>query len=361
MNLLFYLAMSATGCLGALHELLYKRTNWTLLGVTILLFVVTMCSRIGYSPESSDFDIYIGFFQLSEETYFEPGYVFYTDVLRELLGKYDYVLVAGVALWLVGFTILAFWLCDRLDQPKDVARASGETFFPACMFFLISLYWGSFFGAETFRVGMATVILYSACALAIHNKTGWAFLVAALAVLFHYTAALFAVVILILAFVKDLNRKQYLYWFGVMLVLDVVLYRAQAFTASLVNQLFSMIEELEFLEHFTSYGKEEAQAYFTTQYLSYHLFALLMLLGDLSDSRYNKAVKIYYVGLGMGTLFQSVYAAMRIQWLFLAMIAFVLYYFVKDERYELRLKLPLLGAFAVLQQIMVLRVIGWHL
>lgn len=361
MNLLLYIIMAVLGLAGTLHELLFKRTAYTLLGAVLLLYVVTMCSRIGYSnPEVADLNGYIEFFQDANESYFEPGYVFVTDLTRWVFGNSPYVLLSMVSLWIISFVMLAGWIVCKLPR-QSLTDLESIAFYPTCLFFVFSLYWGSHFGSETLRIGMATSLLFCSCALAINHRTSWAFLFALFAILFHTTAIIFALFVLILSVIPDLDIKQFSIWFVIMLILDVLFNISSSYTLPYISQLFETIEEVEMLTHYSEYSTQESDSYFNTQYLTYHLFGLAMIFGDLSDTRYNKAVKFYFVGLAMGTIFQSILVAMRIQWLFLAMIAFVLYFFVTNEKFLLSIRISVLTLFAVIQQIMLLRVLGWHI
>lgn len=359
MNLLLYFMMALTGFAGTLHELLFKRTAYVLFTVTLLLYLVTMCSRVGYSnPEVADLNGYIEFFQDANESYFEVGYVFMTDLTRSVFGNSPYVLLVMVSLWIISFVMLAGWMVCKLPRQS---MTDSIAFYPTCLFFVFSLYWGSHFGSETLRIGMATSLLFCSCALAINHRTLLAFLFALLAILFHTTAIIFALVVLILSVIPDLNTKQFSIWFVVMLILDVLFYFSSSYTLPYISQLFEVIEEVEMLTHYSEYSTQESDSYFNTQYMTYHIFGFAMIFGDLSDTRYNKAVKFYFVGLAMGTIFQSILVAMRIQWLFLAMIAFVLYFFITNEKFLLSIRISILSLFALIQQIMLLRVLGWHI
>lgn len=363
MNLFFYLLMVASGFIGTLHELLYKRTNYYLLGSVLVLYVITMCSRIGFSdPEKSDLNSYLEFFEDAEETYFELGYLFITNIARNIFGKSPYVLISTVDIWIIAFVMLAAWLSGRqfkhvIDREED----DDVFFYPTCFFFIFSLYWGSHFGSETLRIGMATSLLYCSCALAVNSKMLSAFIIALVTVLFHTSAIVFAIFVLVLYIVPNLNLKWFSFVFTVLLILDVLLNIFNSYSIPYVSQLFEMMSEIDEMTHYAAYSTQEASSYFDTQYLTYHILGFAMLFGDLSDSRYNKAVQFYYVGLAFGTFFQSILVVMRLQWLFLAMVVLVLYYFVINDRYSLPVRLSVLSVFSVIQQIMLLRVLGWHL
>ena len=85
-----------------------------------------------------------------------------------------------------------------------------------------------------------------------------------------------------------------------------------------------------------------------------------MLWGNLEDKRYNRAVMLYFIGLSLGTLFQTTIIVMRIQWMFLPMVVFVLYYYLRDNQQEEVKKQIVLVSYCFIQSIMALRYLGWH-
>jgi hypothetical protein len=85
-----------------------------------------------------------------------------------------------------------------------------------------------------------------------------------------------------------------------------------------------------------------------------------MLFGNLNNSQYNRTVMFYFVGLTIGCFFQSAIIVMRVQWLFLTMIVLVVYFFLKDGKFSLEVKLLTIGGYFLIQSVMALRVLGWH-
>ena len=364
MNLLLYIAMSVAGYLGTLHELLFERTNKSLFSITVLLFILSACSRIGYSPADDDLSIYINLFQHPDEIYFEPGYIFVSDVIRFLLGSAPSVLVVTVCLWIVCFFVSALLICIWFyDRDESFFQKVLCASYLNTMLFVMILYWGCFFAAETLRVGMAISLLYCSCALAINNKVIFSVLLSLIAALFHLSCMLFTIGLVIMFVLKNLNmeQKQFLIWFFVMVAFDVIVGVFRIVSLPAFDDMFEIMSQIEMLTHFTSYRGEENEGYMNTQYITYHLLGLLMIWGNLDDKRFNKIVILYYIGLSIGTIFQFMDVVIRIQWLFLAMIVFAFYYFIKDDRYSFWLKNSVISFYAIVQMVMLLRVLGWHM
>lgn len=357
MNIVIYMMMVAAGGLGCLHELLYDRTNRWLLGSTGLLFVLAVCSRIGYGYDYSDLTHYINYFLEDNDAYFEPGYVFVTDIIKQTVGYYPTALVTFIAIWILLTALASDFICSRFNTTDH----QEFQYYPSTFIFLLILYWGCCFACEGLRSGLAIPLLFCASALLINEKFWAALLISALAVLFHYSAAIFILGIAVLAVMKTLDRNGYLYWFLTLIGLDLFMGFVHTVEIPFISQFFSMVGEFEELAHFDKYSEEVAESYFSTQYVTYHLFGLLMLWGDLEDRKYNRAVMLYYIGLSLGTLFQSTIIVMRIQWLYLPMVGFVIYYYLRNSCRLPQEKYAVVVSYGLIQSVMVLRYLGWHI
>lgn len=358
MSLILYLAMASTGVLGCVHEHIYGYTSKWLLWLTGIMFVLTSCSRIDHCYDYSDLTHYVNYFLDDNDAYFEPGYVFITDAIKFLIGYYPIVLVAFIAIWGFGAYYLAEMVCSRYASSYD------ENFFtsyPSTFILLLILYWGCCFACEGLRNGLAIPMLLCSAAYLINEKYWQALLISVLALLFHFSALIFILGIPVLAIIKTLSKNSYIYWFGALIFLDILIGLVVAFEIPVVTDLFNLIGQFEQLSHYDNYVGEEVESYFSTQYLTYHLLGLLMLWGDFEDKSYNRAVMLYYIGLSLGTLFQTTIIVMRIQWLYLPMVVFALYYYFRnDERRLPEEKIMVIAGYGIVQSIMVLRYLGWY-
>lgn len=357
MNLVLYLAMVVAGYLGALYEQMFNRSSKWLLGTTIILFVLTACSRLGYSYSYSDLTEYVHYFLDDNDVYFEPGYVFLTDSIKFIFGDEPLVLISFIALWVVAAVLLSDLICTRQYGWDDQREVS---LYPSTLILVVILYWGCSFACEGLRNGLAISLLFCASSLAINGREGYATLICLSALLFHYSVFLFLPGILVLWMIKQLSRDVYVSWFVILILLDIIIATLFTFQIPYVSDIFDLLGEIEMLSRFDKYNNEVAGSYFSTQYVTYHLFGLLMLLGDLNDKKYNRAVMIYYIGLTLGTLFSTSIIVMRIQWLYLSMVVFVLYYFLRDQKWELWKRQSVLASYMLIESVMVLRYLGWH-
>ena len=357
MNLFLYVMMVGTGGFGCAYEMLFGKTNRWLLFSTGFLFVLTACSRIGNAFDYSDLVQYILYFMEDNDAYFEPGYVFLTDVIKWTVGYHPVALVAFISLWVFMLALLSETICSRYMGIDEEMECS---YYPSTFFLLIIVYWGCCFSCEVLRNGLAIPLIFCAAAFLINEKYWMALLITAFAVLFHYSSVIFIPGIIIMAAIRELKKDWFLYWFFTLIVLDIVISFFFSFAIPIVSGLFDMMEELEELSHFNAYKNAEVEGYFTTQYITYHAFGLLMLLGNLEDKRYNSAVMLYFIGLSLGTLFQTTIIVMRIQWMFLPMVVFVLYYYLRDNQQEEVKKQIVLVSYCFIQSIMALRYLGWH-
>ncbi len=358
MNLILYLFMAVTSYLGALHEMLFGRTNRWLFITAIIAFVLTACSRIGYDYDYSDLNMYLHYFMSDEEAYFEPGYVFFTDIIKFIFGYNSYALIASVSVWVVAFVTLSTLICTRIFPPNDQEADCG---YQSSFLFIVILYWGCCFACEGLRNGMTIPVLFCVSACAICKKYVWAILISLFATLLHYSVVLLIPGVLLLALFETIEKKIFYYWFFVLLFLDVLNGFIFTFDNPLLSEIFNFIDSIEELSHYNSYEGEKSTGYFTTQYITYHVFGLLALKGNMENERYNRAVFLYFIGLSLGTIFQSFIIAIRLQWLYLSMIVFVLYFYIKDNSRPLFEKHTVICSYALIESIMVLRFLGWHI
>ena len=357
MNLLLYIMMVGIGVLGCTYEMLYGKTNRWILLSTGLLFILTTCSRIGNAYDYSDLVQYIHYFMEDNDAYFEPGYVFLTDMIKWTIGYHPIMIVVFISIWIFIFALLSEKICCLNMECEDEIDASC---YPSTFFLLFIIYWGCCFACEVLRNGLAIPVIFCAAALLIRGKYWMALLVSAFAVLFHYSSVIFIPGIIIMVVIRKLQVKWFVYWFFALIILDILIGFVFSLEIPIVSGLFNMLEDLEDLSHFNAYNDAEVEGYFSTQYVTYHVFGLLMLWGNMEDKLYNRAVMLYYIGLSLGTLFQTTIIVMRIQWMFLPMVVFALYYYLRDhQQFDVKKQMVLAG-YCFIQSIMALRYLGWH-
>jgi hypothetical protein len=349
--------MFLVGYVGLVDELKNRRTKKGLFFLFIFLFVLIACLRIDSVKDLGDLEFYIDYFKDDYDSYFEPGYVFVTNVIKTLFGHNSYALVTIVALWVVICTVLASKICSKhVTYNRDDRNHSS---YYLCLFFLVCFYWGCFFSWQTLRIGLAIPILYCSSAFAINGKKKMSLLVALFSILFHTSCVIFLLGMIIVCYIEMLSKKQYQLWFVIILVFSLF----SSFVISLGNLIESVVMSNVLFSHYIEYLDPEpvTSSPFSPQTIAYLFFGYMMLKGDLANKLFNRAVLIYYLGLTAGVVFAGTGIAMRIQWLFLAMVIFPLYYFAICKRYPLKSRISILLLYTIIEQVMTIRQFGWYI
>ena len=358
MNLLLYILLAFVGFIGLNDELKSFKSNKALFSLFSLLFVLIACLRIDSNLFLGDLSYYIDYFKDDSETYFEPGYALLTQIVKIVFGKNEYALVIVISLWVIFFVIFASNICVASMRNNNIYLPCRKTSYYYTLFYFVCFYWGCFFVWQTFRIGLATSILFCASALAINKKMKLSLLVALISIFFHTSCFIFVLGIIVLCFVNMPSFKQYVVWFILIIVFRLVSF----FTFSIGGVLESIILMDDMFSHYSYYlTAEDIDSGFSIQDVIYHVFGLIMLRGNLRDPRYNRAVMIYFLGLTAGVIFMGSGITMRIQWLFLSMVVFPLYYFVLDKSFSFSCKLRLIVAYTIIEEALAIRQFGWYI
>lgn len=410
MNIILYSLFLFGGIFLVYRELTKKRSSGLYSLPLALLFLVVLCSRIGHDQDYNDLNYYITYFLNDDDKYFEPGYVVFVSIVKTIFGYNPNAFIFCVGLFEVLFLFLAYrilskpntfdrvknkkrdnkrWIVTRnlvirrriLKKKKESAvrtnrcvtirrnvRDGGRLsilvnfhgFIP--LFFVYALYWGVSFGCEVLRLGMALCILFCAVAAVITNKPRLALVFFPLAFTFQYTSLGLIVAVLFFMFFKE--PKKVTLW--VVFLLGMLIDQAYTWgllSASLGNTVLDKVLSAgEIFSHYDQYsGQDETTSALSLQYWAYHLFGALMLFGNLADHRYKRAVTIYIMGLFVGSLFNGSVFSMRLQWLFLPVIIFALFFFLRDYHYTLKTRLSVLGFYSVIEAVMAVRYLGFYL
>lgn len=414
MNILLYSLFVFVGFLFVSKELTQKRSRRSYLFFLCLIFLLTICSRIGHDQEYNDLNFYITYFLNDDDKYFEPGYVVFVTFVKLLFGYNPYALIFFVGLFEILFLYLAYKILlsgSRYYDTKGINR-NGYGVFTAnngrinteqavskeivplkrntaqtirlvirrrdirgkgvvsvrvrnygfiTLFFVYALYWGSSFGCEVIRLGMALCILSCSIAAILTKRPLLALLFFPLAFSFQYTSLGLIVAVFFFMVFKEPSVRTL--WFILLLgMLIDQCFVSGILTTSLGDHLLGKVLSIgDIFSHYDSYsGLESSSSTRSLQYWAYHLFGVLMLFGNLSDHRFNRAVTIYIMGLFVGSLFNGSVFSMRLQWLFLPVIIFVLFFFLKDSRFPIKTRLSVLFFYSVIEVVMAIRYLGCY-
>ncbi len=365
MSVLLYFSMILFGFVGTIREVLNKRKSTICLIGLLFFYIATLCSRIGHGYDYSDITHYVNYFIDDNDTYFEPGYVFFTDSIKHYFGYIPTIYIALVGIWIIFFIVGSNKICFKYSQNKDIEKddidnSSTPLNYACSFFFLFSLYWGASFGCEVIRLGMAICMQLFAMAYALNKKYLIAFLLVIGAFFFQYTSAAFLIGLFCIIFVKPLPKRIYVYWLIFMLLCDFLI-ATGVLNSFIGSSLLSYV--LNFSDIFSHYDAYDSSGgggngWISLQYFAYYLFGIYMLAGNLENPKYNKSVMIYFIGLFMGVLLRGTVYVMRIQWVFFPSIIFALYYYIAEGSGDSRKKLYILSLYSTIQIVMALRYLG---
>ena len=364
MSISLYFLMILFGIVGTVREVLNKRRSTLCLIGLLVFYLATLCSRIGHGYDYSDITQYIDYFLNDNDAYFEPGYVIFTNSIKSFIGYIPTVYIALVGVWIIFFTLITNNICFRYstNNIENNHQEYGDTSlnYACSFFFLFSLYWGTSFGCEVIRLGMAICLLLCAMAYALNNKFLIALLFVVGAFFFQYTSVVFLVGLLCLFLFKPLSKRLYVIWLFSLVFCDFLI--ASGISGSFLGSSFlSLVLSLsDAFSHYDVYSSADVGGlgWISLQYFAYYLFAIYMIAGNLENEKFNKSVLVYFVGLSMGVLLRGTIYSMRIQWVFYPSIILVLYYYISDGFDNPWRKLYILSLYSVIQIVMALRYLG---
>ena len=366
MSIVLYILFFVLGFFAVSNEIFRKKTSLPLFFLLSVLFLMILCSRIGHDKDYNDLNSYISYFQNDDDKYFEPGYVVFVGLIKTLFGYGATAYVSCVGVFELFFLLLSYLIIVSnekkvlfLNHQNKNAITKKNNYGLIVLFYVFSLYWGTAFGCEVIRLGIAISILFCSFALAITGRKVLSLFLLPLAFSFQYTSVIFLIGILALFFSKRI-KKQHLWIIFVSGIFIDFFYVFGIFSYS-IGELFlsKVLSYGEIFSHYDAYSGT-IETTLSLQYFAYHIFGFLMLHGNFSDEKYKGAVIIYILGLFIGTLFNGSVFSMRLQWVFLPSVIFVLYFFAKDVHYSSRTKLIFIGAFSLVEAVMAVRYLGCY-
>lgn len=370
MNIVIVVALYAVGAVASAIEIFNKKTNYFLLIIQVALFVLCIDSRIGHSYSYSDFSTYLRFFQEGNDAYFEKGYVFYCGILKCLFGQDIHMFCLITSLIIIGAALIAvdiMYSNQNCENIKIVVNQRKIWAVPALMYsgtflFTFTSYWGIVFAGEALRQGIACALLLVALALALNGKKLLPCIVLIIASGFHTSAILFMLALLVIFLVKKYpSKSQYFFWLCALIVVDIIVNLTSALNISVILQLLQNYVAIPAVAKLFNYENATVGNYFSTQYLTYHILALVMVCVEHNCEEIKKCIYIYYIGLTLGTIFSKTAILMRIQWVFLPVSIIAIYYFIKTSlKTSSKIKYMLVTIFSLLQTVMSVRYLGMY-
>jgi hypothetical protein len=362
MNILFYLFFVVFGFIAISSEISRKKTSSVIFILMSVLFVMIICSRIGHDEYYNDLNSYISYFQNDDDKYFEPGYVFFVGVIKSMFGYNASAFISCVGLFELLFLLFSYLIIAN-NENKEVAGVKSyknkNSYGLLSLFYIYSIYWGTSFGCEVIRLGIAISILFCSYALAITGKKVLSLVLFPLAFSFQYTSLIFIVGIFSIFFI-DKIKTQHLWIVFILSILIDLSYLFGLCSFSLGDAFLSKVLSAgDIFSHYDSYSGT-VETTFSLQYIAYHFFGFIMLYGMFNDNKYKGAVIIYIIGLFIGSLFNGSVFSMRLQWLFLPYVIYALFIYLKNSRSSIQRRLFVVGAYTVVEFIMAIRYLGYY-
>lgn len=318
MNFYIFIIFIIIGYVGCIKNINNNHTSISLKLIFYVLFILCGVSRIGHTQEYSDLTHYIDYFENDISTYFEPGYLLFTQFIRCTLGGNGTCLVFGVGLFISIVIYLCVFLLERNLRNNMITK---EVFFLFSFFFFV--YWGLAFESERIRIGMATSLLILSTTMMFCQYRYISYIPCILAIFFQYTTIIFVPVLFLIQ--KEISlpsKRTYIIWLICLIIFDFFVKNFNIFSSSFIFQYLQFVN-LEQVDHYMEYEIQSMGSY-SLQYFWYHLAPLLFLGGNFKDKRFNKGVLLYYIGLTLSSIFQSLSAGQRVADMFTIMIIFPL-------------------------------------
>lgn len=371
MNLILVCMMFLVGMIGSFLEIFKKKSYLIIQWLFVFLYVLCILSRVGHSATYSDFTTYLRTFVAENNLYFESGYVTYCDFIRRIFGNSEkifaivnacfisiiiYSAVRVLNIGIEGNCIKKFGIKKYIFNRQPVNYVSS-------MLLVFTAYWGFAFAGEGIRQGIGITIAILAFAFIMVDKVLVGLVLIIVSIQFHNSMYIVLPVLLLMLLIRKYpSRKFFLWWIILLIVSDFIINMTPLLNIDFLNNIFNKYRDSTLVTRFFIYSNTKFEInYFSTQYIFYHLLAILMLGLDFNNKFVCKSVFLYYIGLSFGTIFSKTIIVMRIEWVFLPMIFFSIYFFLRDnEQISKNNKFVFLSGYALLQVIMALRYLGMY-
>lgn len=374
MNLLLLSTLYIIGMLCTWYELVKRKTPHFLIFIFIICFVLTAVSRIDNYFSYSDLGAYIYRFESGDDSYFGVGYRHLTYFAAQLFGTNSILLLTLISAINILGVLLAVKIISgngiKFEKSMNIYRSiMGEMTkcrYLGTFLFIYAMYWGLSFSAEVIRTGLAITFSLLTIALLIKKKYLFAIIVYIVSIAFHWTEILLFPFLLIIVLSKNLKTSRFLYaiWLVILLFADAVDFSSM-FGHVVAIPLDWVLQKLSVSSHYSVYltngSRSSWFSYLSEQYIFYRFIGFALLFGDIKNKKYNLFTFGYYIGLSIFTLFSVLeFAVIRMQWIYLILVIYAIYYFIKDNKYYSNMvKGLVVMLYTLLQTIMAILYLGY--
>lgn len=291
-----------------------------------IAFIICGLSRIGNTKEESDLTYYLDYFVGGISTYFEPGYLIFTNIIKTYLGANPYTLIA-----IIGLIIsVCCYNISAIITTKENNNVSLKNRFHYG-FILIGVYltyWGLAFEAERLRIGIATSLMLVSLTLILYGKRILPTILLALALTFQFTIGIIIPVLIFVAFIIRLNynlipkRDSFLLWYCILVIIRIILYlTGWAGPVILIMDKMQILIGASDLNHYDNYVNGvigSGSGYISLKEIFYYVCGFFMICHGTKFMKYNIIVFIYFIGLTLNVFLIGLDAGHRVYDMFLS-------------------------------------------
>ena len=330
------------------------------------------------SLDVPDTDVYMNYFMMEDADLlyyndygFEIGFQFLTKLIKLVVSdnyQFYFALITLINLVLIFNAVKRI---NKLHQEEykvlsdsDVSPTTESTgFFSIILLTLYVAFFGLYFNSIVLRVGIAFSLVVFAVSYALKkNKKPVDYIVILLflilSVLFHSTAILGFIIILIILFSKKHSFKFYF------ILLSIIAgFYFLNLTSRLGGVVFNIIASLNAFtllsDKLSNYGGTQslfAAEGISIKFVFYWFMSFVLLLNDNQSKLYYKLFNVYLVGLAVFALLRSVLLVERVTDYFL-LFSFVLFYLFLSQKEGVKFWMFYIGIVLV-QLVFVLRIIN---
>lgn len=326
-----------------------------------IIFLLAVTSRIGNYYPYSDLGSYISRFGNNDNAYFGPGYQFFTKIIKNIFGNSSKSLLISVSSYnfIIALLTVKVLECDGIIKYAKKEEKGRSNQYVGTFLFIYAMYWGLSFSSEVIRSGLAITTSMLAISLIITKKNKFAALIYLISIALHWTQIFLLPFLLI---VKSKNNNFFLkryvlvMWIFIIIFLDFINFSSLVIKIAIIP-IGWFLEKFSLSHHYLVYllpgERNGIFSYVDRQYVFYRLTGFVLLLGNIENKKYNIFIQGYFFGLTIFSVANSLPAVTRMQWIYLNLSIFALYYFVKEDiKYSKGIKFTVISLYMFAQSIM---------
>lgn len=326
MNIIIFSFFIIYSLLGIKKETISQKNTRIFYYGYFLLFIICGLTRIGNSPEYSDLTNYVFYFNNDRAVYFEPGYLWLTQVIKDYFGGSPYTLITIIG----SIIVLCIYFSTEIIKNGEYNNKYNNRGSFRYGFTLIAIYltyWGLAFEAERLRIGIATSLFILSFIAILYGKNLISLFLICIAVTFQYTITITIPILLLAKFSEKsknflaLKRKSFLIWYIILVGLRIGLYLVGSvgpvvyFLGSIQN-----IIGLTEMNHYDSYVSQifEGGGGISLKELFYYVCGYFMIRKEVHNTKYKIIVFVYFLGLSLSVFLIGFSAGHRISDIFIS-------------------------------------------